>query len=225
MNTLFKKVVNKYKKFTDQQSFALNQIDINLKSYLNFKNGYFVEAGANDGISQSNTLYFEKYKSWQGLLIEPIPSLVEKCIINRPKCTVESCALVPLGFEGSYIKMQYSGLMSLVKGAMKSEEEELNHIKIGCTIQNIETYEVQVPTMSLSSIIDKHSIKKIDFLSLDIEGFELSALKGIDFDRHRPIFMLIEARYRNEIDGFLKPLYEPVAELTHHDVLYRSCAA
>ena len=186
----------------------------------------------------------------------------------------------------AHIEMRYSNLMSLVKGAMKSEEEESAHIKLGCEIQHIATYEVAVPARTLSSVLDQHSISKsfflarftspkkllyklakttlhanarygvladfaqvfaiswdefvktackfvkvfsalllrfvnrADFLSLDVEGFELGVLKGIDFDSHRPTFMLIEARYRDEIDSFLKPLYKPVAQLSHHDVLY-----
>src|SRR5439155_17808987 len=100
----------------DRKSFALDQLDLQLGPYLNFKKGFFVEAGANDGIKQSNTLFFEKYYRWKGILIEPIPELAEKCRINRPKCIVENFALVPFGFKDSYADMTYCGLMSLVKG-------------------------------------------------------------------------------------------------------------
>ena len=39
--------------------FAINQLDKQLEQYVNYDNGFFVELGANDGISQSNSLYFE----------------------------------------------------------------------------------------------------------------------------------------------------------------------
>ncbi|MGB3512174.1 MAG: tetratricopeptide repeat protein [Microcoleaceae cyanobacterium] len=71
-----------------RKSFALNQLDIKLTPYLSWENGFFIEAGANDGISQSNSLYFEKYKKWQGILIEAIPDLVAECRINRPYSVV-----------------------------------------------------------------------------------------------------------------------------------------
>jgi hypothetical protein len=78
-----------------------------------------------------------------------------------------------------------------------------------------------VPARTLTAVLDSHGIRRVDFLSLDVEGYELEVLKGLDFDRFRPTLMLIEARYREEIDNFLKPRYQPVAELSHHDVLYR----
>lgn len=204
-----------------RESFSLNQLDLKLEPYLKFKRGFFIEAGANDGISQSNTLFFEKYHGWKGLLIEPIPELAAKCRTNRPGCIVENCALVSSDFTGNEVEMRYCNLMSLVKGAMKSEENDLTHIKQGCEVQNIESYELSVPTRTLTSILDLHRVRRIDFLSLDVEGFELDVLKGIDFERHTPSFMLIEARYRDEIDSFLTPLYRPIAELSHHDVLYK----
>jgi FkbM family methyltransferase len=203
-------------------SFALNQLDLKLAPFLNYKNGFFIEAGANDGVTYSNTLYFEKYKKWTGILIEPIPELAEKCKLNRPGCIVEQAALVPSSFKESQIEMWYCNHMSVVKGAMKSETEQMSHIEKGAEIQNVRTYELKVPAKNLSAIIDKYSIRNIDFLSLDVEGFELSVLRGIDFDRHRPTFMLIEARYRSEIEAYLNSIYEPIAEFSKFDVLYKA---
>lgn len=80
---------------------------------------------------------------------------------------------------------------------------------------------MEVPARTLSSILKQHGIERIDLLSLDVEGNELEALRGIDFYVHKPRFMLIEARYRREIDNYLAPLDDPVAPVSHHDVLYR----
>ncbi len=188
--------INEYRSTTRRgESFALNQLDQKLRPYLNFNGGFFIEAGANDGIAQSNTLFFERYQKWSGILIEPIPELASACRANRPNCIVESFALVPFGFKESYVE--------------------------SCEIQNITTYELNVPARTLSSILDQHSVQEIDLLSLDVEGFELSVLQGLDLDKYKPYFMLIEARYREEIDGYLKPLYEPIEELSYHDVLYK----
>src|SRR6185436_12170312 len=59
--------------------FALNDLDAKLEPFMDFDNGIFVEAGANDGVVQSNTLYFEARRRWRGLLVEPIPEKAEEC--------------------------------------------------------------------------------------------------------------------------------------------------
>jgi len=48
------------------------------------RNGIFVDAGAGDGISNSNTLFFEMERAWDGLLIEPIPEIFARMAENRP---------------------------------------------------------------------------------------------------------------------------------------------
>lgn len=204
-----------------RRSFALNYLDYKLRTLCDFEGGIFVEAGANDGLAQSNTLYLEKYQRWSGLLIEGVPELASACRKNRPACQVENAALVSADRPGSTVTMQYCGLMSVVRGAMKSVQEEESHIAKGCALQQIATYPLEAPARTLSSILNQHGFSRIDLLSLDVEGYELEALRGIDFSRHRPALMLVEARYRRDIDTYLKPLYEPVAVLSHHDVLYR----
>jgi FkbM family methyltransferase len=207
-----------------KKSFGLNDLDLKLADYLNFDNGFFIEAGANDGISQSNTVFLERYKNWTGILIEPIPDLAKLCLHYRPRCVVENYALVPFDYDQDEIDMYYCNLMSLVKQAMSAEEVK-QHIAQGCEVQKIESYEVKVAAVTLNSILEKHKVKRIDLLSLDVEGFELQVLRGLNFNQFRPHFMLIEVRNRQKIDSFCRTVsYKPVAELSqtnsYQDVLY-----
>ena len=204
------------------ERYALNDLDKQLEVYLNFDNGVFVEAGANDGIRQSNTLYFEASRGWKGVLVEAVPELYEECRRNRPNATVVWGALNAGENSDGFATIRYAGLMSVIKGGMKSDKEELMHIELGCKVQNISnSYEVEVPNTSLSAILLKLGIDHVDLLSLDLEGYEAQALGGLDFSIHKPKFILVEARYPNDIDAKLLPLYEVAATLSHHDILYR----
>jgi FkbM family methyltransferase len=221
LSLLLRRLLGRLLDRVHERSYALGDLDRKVARFLPMRGGVFVEAGANDGLAQSNTLFFERHRGWTGLLIEPIPELAAQCRRNRPRCVVENVALVPFGFATPTIEMQYCNLMSVVRGSFPSAEEETAHVARGSKIQGIATYSIRVPVAPLSVILDRNGYTHVDLLSLDVEGFELRVLQGIDFERHRPIHMLIEARFRNSIEEFLGQLYEPVAELSHHDVLYR----
>jgi FkbM family methyltransferase len=206
----------------DQRYFGLDDIDQKMERYLDFDHGIFVEAGANDGISQSNTLHLEKYRGWRGLLVEPVPELAWRCRRNRRGSKVVNCALGEFSQRGSTVELTYCNLMSVVKGALKSPEAERAHLAAGAEVQELETYRFKARCRALSDLIDRYRLPEIDFMSLDVEGFELSVLKGVDLGRHRPRYLLVEARFREEIVEHLHPYFDVVDELSHHDVLFRA---
>lgn len=201
---------------------ALNGLDAKLGRYLAKRNGFFIEAGANDGFTQSNTYYLERFLGWQGILVEGIPELFEKARRRRPCSRVFNCALGPVEQEGNEVEMVYGNLMSLVKGAMGNDEADSQHISYAKQHDSASgSYNIKVPVRTLTSILDECEVSRIDFLSLDVEGFEGPVLRGIDFKRHRPEFICIEARKRAEVEAILCPFYDTVEQLTDLDVLYR----
>ena len=54
-----------YLKYLKGGRFSLNDIDKKLEKYLNYDNGFYVELGANDGFTQSNSYYFELKRNWK----------------------------------------------------------------------------------------------------------------------------------------------------------------
>jgi FkbM family methyltransferase len=203
---------------------ALHDMDRKLERWLPERDGYFVEAGANNGYLQSNTYWFERFRGWRGVLVEPIPELYEACRIERPSSLVFNCALVPEGDDGTVVHMTYGGLMSLVRGAQGSEAADREHATAGNQLGWDVVYDVEVPGRTLTSILDEAGADHVDLLSLDIEGFEASALRGLDIERFPPRFALIEIsrpERRPEIERVLGERFEAVEELSPLDVLYR----
>ena len=204
---------------------ALNDIDRKLEKYLDWEGGFFIEAGANNGFTQSNTYFLERFKRWRGILVEPMPQLYEKCVKERPLAMVFNCALVSNDHKEKNITMFYSNLMSIVKGSRKSEAADIQHLQKGISVQKdvVRTFEVEVSARTLTSILEETGVDKVDFVSLDVEGFELSVLQGLDLDKYRPKYLLIEADFKDEIDSHLSSFgYQEVDRLSYHDVLYKS---
>ncbi len=189
-------------------SFALDGMDRALLPHISGHPGIFIEAGAYDGLTQSNTALLEFSFGWSGLLVEPIPELAARCRANRPASRVEQAALVAPDHHGDAITMTYCNRQ-----------------------EDIHPYRVTVPARTLSSMIEAAGLPRIDFMSLDLEGHEAAALRGVDFERHRPELLLVEiSNDRDAVESVLAPWYDAVAELSDHrheqpawyDVLYRA---
>jgi Methyltransferase FkbM domain len=83
---------------------------------------------------------------------------------------------------------------------------------------------VRTRIRALSNLLDELGIERVDFFSLDVEGFELEVLKGLDLRRHRPKLILIETERPEEISAFLAAHYRLIDSLSHHDFLYERLA-
>ncbi len=141
--------------------------------YLNYQNGFFIELGAMDGITFSNTLFFERELNWNGILIEPT-SQYEKLIQNRPNCYNFNFAISE--YEGN---VEFVGNNAL--GGIKSTMSE-GHF-LGWKLNEESSYIVNSTKMSniLSEVNKLRKINKVDLFSVDVEGGELEVLKTYDW--------------------------------------------
>jgi FkbM family methyltransferase len=205
---------------------GLNGIDQRLERYLGFDGGFFVEAGANNGLLQSNTYYLEAVRGWSGILIEPCPELFDACKRNRPGATVVRAALVSEAYSKDTISLAYAGLMTAVNDTGENEHFSDERVDSGRQIHELGNgYNFEAPARTLSCVFDECLERDVDFMSLDLEGSEANALKGLDLLRYRPRFLLVEVRDRQEIEQIIGKSYEYVATMAktarHADILYR----
>lgn len=178
---------------------ALNDIDRKLLAYLPDGPGVFIEAGANDGFSQSNTYYLEQRRGWRGLLVEPVPMLGRLARLTRSS-PVAIVALGPPEQAGQAITLHFDDLMT-------------SPIRSGPP--------VNATVATISKLIDRYGLPPVDLLSLDLEGHVVPALRGLDLSRHRPRFILVEIHDPREAVAVL-PGYRVADKLAPSDYLLSS---
>lgn len=208
------------------------EIDRQLERFLPQRGGVFLEVGAHDGFTESNTYYLERFKGWSGVLVEPIPALYRECVVERPRSQVFNCALVAADRPGQEVTMLYGSTQSVVKGAWREARREgdapvpqRSWSAWGCRRGWEEPYEVSVPARTLTSVLEEAGLSRIDFFSLDVEGYEADVLRGLDLDRYAPRFLLIEMYEEfgaslEEVRAALDARYDEAARLSPVDVLY-----
>jgi FkbM family methyltransferase len=136
------------------------------------KNGYFVEFGALDGLSLSNTALLEFAYGWTGVCIDPNPTSYAKLKENR-RCTTFGCAV---GESRGRAQITLQDEISEIVTRADSPAEA-----------------VEVDVRPLVDILaEANAPKVIDFMSVDVEGFEDQALLGFPLDEYQVLAMCVE---------------------------------
>ena len=125
--------------------------------------GVFVEMGAFNGVTFSNTLALEHCLGWTGLLIEANPENYEQCRRNRP--------CVPVHHGGACMPPKRHILIEKHRGG----SSQVRNSSVDPALV------VPVPCRPMSEILRKHGLTRINFFSLDVEGSELEVLKTVDW--------------------------------------------
>lgn len=147
-----------------------------------YKNGFYVDVGAHDGISINNTLYFEKNNNWTGINIEPIKKVFDKLVINRPNNINVNCAVCNNDGETDFLcNTGYTEMISGIKNNFDIRHFDRllrENQQMGST-----TEVIKVNTKKLETILDENNIKHINYLSIDVEGAEFEVIKSINFNK------------------------------------------
>ena len=207
--------------------WGLDDLDKKLISVIGDHQGFFVELGANDGISQSNTKHLEMFHGWRGVLIEPYPGNFEKLSKTRSSSShFVNAACVSFDFPKDEMELTYSNLMTTPMEGSSDVADRKLHAESGKKWlrgqETVKTFLAKART--LNAILDQANAPKvIDLLSLDVEGGEIEVLKGVDHATYRFKWILVESRDEKRIAEYLEAQgYSFHSKLTGHDFLFRS---
>jgi FkbM family methyltransferase len=152
--------------------------------------GVYLEMGALDGVTFSNTRLFEYCAGWDGLLIEAQPNNVKGLYKNRP-CAV----IIPEGVSSDTADGSPSTIcMSMHEGTTFDFSTQESS-------ENMEG--VNVPCRPLSAMLEEYGVTKINFFFLDVEHAKLKVLETFDFDKVKIDVLMVEADFIHQQGGLL----------------------
>lgn len=165
-------------------SYAQNFEDVMLARAFPGADGFYVDVGANDPDIDSVTRAFYE-RGWSGINIEPLSANSTRL---RDKRTRDINLEIAVGeADGSitfYEIGKWHGYSTTDAGIAAQHRKD-----------GLELIEHTVPIRKLSDVLEEHAKDKIiDFLKIDVEGTELSVLRGADLKRHRPKIVVLESK-------------------------------
>lgn len=146
------------------------------------RDGYFVEFGAGDGVTDSNTYLLERKYGWRGVLAEPQVEMMSLLRSRRPASMCFDVAVGPWDGKSVFNETSIPGL-SYVSGYGVDELTPARVVR--------RSHAVRV--LSLNSLLDEAEAPAvIDYLSIDVEGAEYDVLRTFDFTKRRVRLMTVE---------------------------------
>jgi FkbM family methyltransferase len=139
------------------------------------RNGYYVEFGATDGRTLSNTWLLDRQFGWRGILAEPGRVWREALVAEGRNAHIDfDCVWTETGQRLTFTETAYAELSTLSQFAARDKHDR----------SDASSYEVA--TISLTDLLAKYDAPQvIDYLSIDTEGSELAILEAFDFRRYR----------------------------------------
>jgi FkbM family methyltransferase len=182
------------------------------------RGGVFLDIGAYDGETFSNTAAFERSMGWTGLCVEPLPEAFAKLTATRKAL----CENVCVGdFEGETDFMESdTGADEMMLSGMPAHFDPRHVIRL--EQRALTRVNLRLPVTRLSTLLNKHRLFDIDFCSIDTEGAELAVLSSFDPAQFGVRVFVIENNWDDErIPNLMAEKgYEFVAKL-EQDYVFR----
>jgi FkbM family methyltransferase len=146
------------------------------------KTGFYVDVGAADPVNLSVTKWFYEL-GWSGLNIEPNRQLFERLAADRPRDINLACGVGAIATEAQFFEPDVGELSSFD-----------SRVQATARSSGVSGATRTVAVAPLTDLLKLHCPGiGIDFLKIDVEGWEAEVLKGLDLRQHRPIVILVEA--------------------------------
>ena len=172
------------------------------------RNGVFLDVGANHYQRENNTYFLEKVLGWSGIAIDALPEFGPDYKLHRPGTRYVALFASDVGDSTVQFFVPKDNLL-----IASSNREFAAQEGTAATARD-------VPTTTLNLVLDQAGIKRIDFLSMDIELAEPKALAGFDIDRFQPALVCIEGHpeVRQQIlDYFVEHGYTVIGKYLRMD--------
>jgi len=198
--------------------YGQNKLDeLLIKRYFrNKKDGFFVECGAADGISENTCFTLERCLKWKGINIEPVDRLYSQLVQNRPHCRNLNYAL-----SNSHRTSQFTDCIKENSSIVYGIGSLTYHDKV----EHDDTFKYitfDVECVKFSEVFIENI--QIDLFVLDVEGHELEAIDGIlEIDRkYYPKIFCIEVDKidADKLNRTLEPFYT-IDFKTKNDIIYK----
>jgi FkbM family methyltransferase len=168
------------------RSYSQEGEDMVLRRYFDSQEqGFFVDVGAHHPKRLSNTYYFYR-RGWRGINIDPKPGFQSTFDRERPRDINLQVAISDIPEELTYYMFAESAFNSFSPelAKVRARREDCGPALGTATIRARRLDEVLAESLPAG--------QPIDFLSVDVEGLDLSVLQSNDWARYRPAVVVVE---------------------------------
>jgi len=168
---------------------------------------FFVEFGATNGISMSNTYMLEKHFGWRGIVAEPAKVWHDALTRNR-SCSIDKrCVAASSGQQVTFLEVMNTDLDFRAIPELSGIKSEIADDDWAATIRKNYSQEYEVESISLNDLLKFHQApNRISYLSIDTEGSELSILKAFDFEKYFVDIITVEHNFNEPAQSGLHSL-------------------
>ena len=158
--------------------------------------GTFVDIGAHDGVTYSNTWFFEKKRGWRGVCVEPNPVVYKRLRANRNARALDCCVAGTAGTVRFQKIAGYSEMLSGIADHYSAEHKQ----RIAEEMQHYggSSEEIEVKARTFGDIAAEAGLSEITYVSIDTEGGEIDILKAIDFRKVTIHALTVEFSMKNK---------------------------